>query len=352
MNYAIVLAGGVGSRFWPLSTKEEPKQFLRLFSDRPMIEMTIDRISRLIRKGEIYIATNRTYYKKVRTSLSGQGIVTNNIFLEPEARNTFAPIGLLSKKIYSKDNEAIIIVLPCDHYIKDKDRFLKTLGQAIAAAKKGYIVTLGITPNRLETEYGYIKIKSKVSRQSGSQKSQVFQVERFVEKPGLERARGFLKNKEYFWNSGIFIFRADTMLEEIRKFAPGQLRILSKIRDKKTLDKLWPRFNSTSIDYAIMEKSKKIALIPANFGWTDLGSWQAVDLLKKKDGRGNIFIGKCYDIGSKDTLAWSDNRLLATIGLSNIIIVNTKDAILVCAKDRAQDIKRLVRMLKEENFKE
>lgn len=357
MNYAIILAGGAGTRFWPLSRLDAPKQFLELYSEKPMLAQTINRIGRLIKRSNICIATNKIYQKNIKDCLRTLHIPAKNVFFEPESRNTLAPIGVLSKDIYHKDREAVILVLPSDHYIKDTQRFLKALEKAIAQAKKGYILTLGITPNRPETGYGYIKISSKFSRKNGIptlsgkvQSSKLYKVKKFIEKPSILRAEKFIRDKKYYWNSGIFIFRADVILEEIENFLPKAYRIIRKIKDKKSLNKLWHRLPSVSIDYAIMEKTKKIALIPVDFGWMDLGSWQAIDCFAKKDRYGNIFQGHCLDIGSKNTLGWSDNRLLATIGLDNIIIVNTKDAVLVCAKDKSQDVKKMVQLLKQKKL--
>ncbi|MCX5704350.1 MAG: sugar phosphate nucleotidyltransferase, partial [Candidatus Omnitrophica bacterium] len=247
---------------------------------------------------------------------------------------------------------AVILVLPSDHYIKNESRFIKILTQAISVAKKGLIVTLGIVPDKPETGYGYIKINSKIKN------LKAFQVERFIEKPALAKAKRFMKDKSYFWNSGMFVFRADIMLQEIKKFSPHNHGIINKIKDHKSLKQLWKRFSSLSIDYAIMEKTYKMALIPADFGWSDLGSWQAIECLPagqagltKKDKNGNIFKGCCIDIGSKNTLAWSSGRILATVGLNNIIVVETKDALLVCAKEKAQEIKSVVQILKQGYFR-
>lgn len=343
VNYAIILAGGIGSRFWPLSRHCEPKQFLNISSKKSMIEETIQRILALIERNNIYIATNKIYHKQTKDSLGGLGIPTKNILFESESKNTLAPIGLLSKNIYSKDKDAIILALPSDHYIKDKVAFLKVLNKAIVVAQKGYIVSLGITPQRVETGFGYIKVKSK--------SKSFYLIDKFIEKPSPIRANRFVRDKRFYWNAGIFIFRAKVILEEIKRFAPYDYSVITRINDQNSLKRLWPKLTSISIDYAIMQKCNKMALIPANFGWIDLGSWQAIEQLSKKDPDGNIFKGNCIDLGSRNTLAWSDNRLLATIGLDNIIIVDTKDAILVCAKDRAQEVKKLVEILKERKLK-
>lgn len=309
-----------------------------------MIEDTINRIRPLVPRDNIYIATNKIYHKNIKGCLKRLDVPARNIFFEPESRNTLAPIGVLSKAIHQKDRDSVILVMPSDHYIKNEDKFLKTLAKAIDVAKKGHIVTIGITPDSPETGYGYIKIKSKGK--------DFYSIGRFIEKPDIARARKFVRDRRFFWNGGIFIFRADTMLEEIKRYSLADFRIISLVRDRTSLEKLWPRFTSISIDYAIMEKTKRMALIPADFGWMDLGSWRAIEYFSKKDKSGNIFKGNCIDIGSRNTLAWSSNRLLATLGLDNIIIVDTKDALLVCSKDKTQDVKKIVHILKQKNLKE
>ncbi len=343
MNYAIILAGGTGTRFWPLSRELEPKQFLNVCSSKPMIEEAIDRISPLIRKENIYIATSRIYNQKIRKCLKRLNISSSNILFEPESKNTFAPIAVLSKNINNLDSDAVIVVLPSDHFIKYQNRFLKLLSRGIEIARSGYIVSLGIPPKRPETGYGYIKTKSKIKN--------FYLIEKFIEKPDLIQAKKFIADKRYYWNGGIFIFRPQVMLEEIKKFAPRVYKITIQIKNKKDFNRLWHRLPSISVDYAIMEKTKRIALLPADCGWMDLGSWEAIGEIAKKDKNGNIFQGKSIDIGSKDTLVWSGKRLVTTLGLDNIIIVDTEDALLVCRKDRSQDVKKAVRLLKQKNFK-
>lgn len=346
MNYAIILAGGTGSRFWPLSSEATPKQFLNICSEKPLITETINRILPLIKKENIYIATNKNYNRKIQKCLHQLKIPAKNVLFEPEARSTFAPIGYLSSKIYAQDKDAVILVTPSDHYVSDKIKFVKLLDKALVAARQGHIVTLGIIPDRPETGYGYIKVKSKVK----SQKSKVYSVSRFVEKPTLQKAKRLIQDKRYFWNGGIFIFQATTMLEEIRKFTPSDYALFLRMRNKQDISSLWPKITSISIDFSIMEKTKRMALLPLDFGWMDLGSWQAIEFFSKKDKDGNIFKGECIDFGSKNILAWSDNRIVATLGLEDIVIVNTKNALLVCAKDKTQDVKKIVQILRQKKL--
>lgn len=345
MNYAIILAGGVGSRFWPLSRQTEPKQFLSVCSDKPMIEETIERIAPVLKKENIYIACNKLHRKKICEAIRKYGIPLKNVLLEPQGRNTFAPIIFLAHKISKLGPEAVISVLPCDHVIKNNKKFVRLLAKAFLVSNKGGIVTFGVTPKRPETGYGYIKIKS-LGRPAA--RPPVYEIEKFIEKPDLEKARELIKDKKYYWNSGIFVFRADVLINETKKILP---EVYKNLIHEHNFKRLWASLPATSIDYAIMEKAKNIMLVPADYGWLDLGSWQAIEEVMTKDKNGNILKGNCVDIESKDTFVWSQDRLVASVGLKDIIIVDTDDALLVCSKKRAQDVKKVVQALKKTNFK-
>jgi len=342
MNYAIILAGGAGTRFWPLSREAQPKQFLSLCSDRPLIDLTLERIHKNVPGRNIYIATNKMYHKSVGSYLKRFGIPFKNVLFEPQARNTLAPIAVLSEIIYKRDKDAVILVLPSDHYMKNEKEFLRALDKATSVANKGHIVTLGIKPDRPETGYGYIKVSSGLRAQGSGQ---FYKVEKFIEKPDYGKAKMLIKSKRAYWNGGIFVFRADTIMGEIKRFQASDFRVIKSIKGKKDLNRIWSRFSPISIDYAVMEKSKKLALVPCDCGWSDLGSWQAVEQFFRKDKSGNIFKDNCIDIGSKNIFCWPGRRILATVGLENIIIVDTDDALLVCAKNKAQDVKKIVQAL-------
>lgn len=339
MNYAVVLAGGIGTRFWPLSRELEPKQFLSVYSDKPMIEETLDRISPIIKKNNIYVATSKMHNRKIKKCLRKLNLSVNNILFEPESKNTLAPIAVLSRYINNLDSEAVMAVLPCDHFIKHNNRFLKLLKKGIEIARMGYIVSLGISPSRPETGYGYIKTKAKTKN--------FFLIEKFIEKPNSRRARKFLRDKRFYWNSGIFIFRPQVMLEEIKKFISDVYKIIIEIKNKEDFNRLWHKLPSVSLDCAVMEKTKRIVMLPADCGWIDLGSWEAITEVAKKDKNGNVFRSKYIDIGSKNILVWSDKRLITTVGLNNIIIIDTDDALLVCRKDMSQKVKKVVQSLRE-----
>ena len=342
MKYAVILSGGVGSRFWPLSRQKEPKQFLKIVSKKSLIEETIDRIKPLIGLKNIYIAASSIHSDKMKESLKKSGLSLNNVIFEPEGKNTLAPIACLSERIVRSDPEAVIVVLPCDHFVKEKAKFLELVKKGIRIAQQGYIVTLGVPPTRPETGYGYIKINSR--------HRDFCTVAKFTEKPDLRRARDFLKDKRYYWNAGIFIFRADVMVGEISRYAKAAYRIINEIHGRRSLARLWRKFPSISIDYAVMEHSTKIALLPAECGWTDLGSWQSLAEVMVKDKAGNIFNGRCVDMGSTNTFVWSKQRLVSTLGIDNIFIIDTKDALLVFRADKSQEIKQMVELLKQKRL--
>ena len=346
MNYTIILSGGIGTRFWPLSRKSEPKQFLSICSEKSMIEETMHRISILIKKKNIYIAANKMHKQKFKKCFKIFNLPLKNFFFEPQSKNTLAPIAVLSKIIRDLDKDAVVAVLPSDHFIKNNDRFIKLFAKGIQVAKRGYIVTLGIPPNKPETGYGYIKINPKYKINS-----KIYKVDRFIEKPNIAKAKEFIKDKRYYWNSGIFIFKPDIFLEEIQKFMPKVYNIIMRMKNKKDCINLWSELPSISIDYAIMERTNRAVVLPADCGWTDLGSWLALVELMQKNKNGNVFQGECIDIASKDTFVWSSNRLVATLGLKDIIVVETKDAILVCNKEKTQNVKNLVGLLNKKRKK-
>ena len=343
MKYAIILAGGSGSRFWPLSRRARPKQFLKVCSKKPLIAEALKRAVSLLGGGNIYLAANALQEKGGRGYFRGLGVREENIFLEPHAKNTFAPIAFLTSKIYSRDKDAVIAVLPCDHFIKGAALFKKAVSTAFSAAGRGYIVTMGIRPFRPETGYGYIKRGQKIR---GAFKGSCFKAERFIEKPPLETARKIYRDKRYYWNSGMFIFKAEVMLREIKRLAPAAHRLIDRINNGEALSKIWPRFASISLDYAIMEKTSRAAVLPSGYKWTDLGSWSAMQEVMPADRKGNTLRGNCFDIGSSNVLVLGGKRLIATLGLKDIVVVDSDDALLVCHKDKAQEVRELTRLLK------
>lgn len=345
---ALIMAGGRGERFWPKSRKRLPKQFLSLTGDgKTMIQLTVERISPMVPMKNIYIATNQDYKKLVLEQLPE--IPEENILCEPAARNTAPCIGLGAVHIEKRFGDALMLVLPSDHLIKQNERFLDILKYACETAEKDTnLVTIGITPSYPETGYGYIKFMKE------NADGAAFPVEQFVEKPDLETAKTYLEAGSYLWNSGMFVWKVSSILKNIREFMPDTYSGLMNIRaaigtgeEQAVLEQEFPGFESQSIDYGIMEKAEHIYIIPGSFGWDDVGSWLAVERIQKADENGNVIQGNVVAVDSKDCTIQGDNKLLALIGLEHLIVVDTKDATLICSKAQAGNIKKAIELLKK-----
>lgn len=351
--YAVIMAGGSGTRFWPLSREKMPKQLLKIGTEDTMICQTVNRILPAIRFEDIFVVTNRDIVDAI-----GQQLISKfnkpwdkNVILEPEARNTAPALGLAALHLERINPDGVMVALAADHVIQKTDEFLKLLAKGNEAACHGYLVTLGIKPNRPETGYGYIKAGPAL-REAGAES--VCKVEAFVEKPNLETAKEYLKKGNYFWNSGIFIWKTKTLLQEIEKYDPvlysGLMEIKNSIgteKEETVISTVFKNLKSVSIDYAVMEKTDRAAVIPAEIGWSDVGSWTALDEVSEHDAAGNILSGNVIDIDSHDSIIYAEKRLVTTIGLKDIIVVDTPDATLVCSKDRAQDVKKVVDEIKK-----
>lgn len=342
--YGIILAGGSGSRLWPLSRELYPKQLLNLISDKSLLQSTFERLTNCMQKDEILSITNTKHSANVRMQLAQQ---TENpkVLSEPVSKNTAPAIALATKYIMQETGEdPVILVVPSDHLIQDKEHFLSTVKKGEKLAEEGYIVTFGIKPNYPETGYGYINTLKPLDIG--------FKVKEFVEKPNLETAEKYLKAGTYYWNSGIFMFKASTMIAEIEKNAPEIAKFAQNVDFTKSSDIPFVEFDkmpSISIDYAVMEKSDKIALVALESDWNDLGSWQSIYDVSKKDENNNVFIGHVIDEGSKNSFVYASSKLVTTIGLEDTVIVETEDAILACKKDRTQDVKHIYETLKKQN---
>lgn len=344
---ALIMAGGRGERFWPKSRKSLPKQFLSLTGDgKTMIQLTVERILPLVDMQDIYIATNCSYKALVRQQLPE--LPEENILCEPVAKNTAPCIGLGAMHIAKKYEDAVMFVLPSDHLIKYNAMYLDTLRRALEVAEEGEnLVTLGIMPDYPETGYGYIKFV--VDQRKGT----AFEVERFVEKPDLETAKRYLATEQYLWNSGMFIWRVSTILHNMEEYLPETYAGLCRIRDaigtseeNEVLEKEFALFRSESIDYGIMEKADHIYTLPGSFGWDDVGSWNAVERIQPANEFGNVVSGNVVTVDTKRCIIQGGEKLIATVGLEDIIIVDTDDALLVCEKGDAGEIKKVLENLK------
>ncbi len=345
MTYAVILAGGVGSRFWPFSRELEPKQFMKIIGDSSLLQSTVERIKGVVPFNNIFIITNNIYFYEVKAQVAKFSIPDKNIILEPQGKNTAPAIGLCAKLISRIDKDAVLLVLPSDHYIKNLENFKSTLKKAIACAKNNFLVTIGIKPTLSSTGYGYIKVDGK--------KNGYLTVEKFLEKPDLNKAKKYFKDKLFYWNSGMFIWKASVFLEEIKIYLPKLYANLQMINSVNDISRVWPKIEAISIDYGIMEHSRRIALIPSDFYWTDLGSWAALAEIFPKDKRGNISAINVLNHNSQGVCVFSrSNRLISTIGLNDIVIADTPDALLVCDRSKTQDVKNLVEKLKSLNRKE
>lgn len=351
MNYAVILAGGVGSRFWPFSRELEPKQFMKITGEESLLQATIQRLKGVVDSANTYIVTNNIYFYEVKAQVAKFRIPDENIILEPEGKNTAPAVGLCAKLISRIDKDAVLMILPSDHYIKNVGNFKQTLKKAVLCAKDNFLVTIGIRPTAPSIGYGYIKTGPRSIRALEHQG--VLRVERFLEKPGLNKAKKYFRDKKFYWNSGMFVWKASVLMEEIKKYLPGLHRNLALINSVNDIPKIWPRIKAISVDYGIMEHSKRIALIPANFYWTDLGSWDALAEIFPKDKKGNVADGDTLSLDSQGVCVFSrGNRLVSAIGIKNIVIVDTPDALLVCHRDKTQDVKKLVEKLKSLKRKE
>lgn len=345
---ALIMAGGKGERFWPRSRVTLPKQFLSLTDDgKTMIQLTVERISPLVALEDVYIATNKNYKELVKQQLPG--LPEENILCEPIGRNTAPCIGLGAVHVAKKYEDAVMIVLPSDHLIKNHDIFIDTFTNACEIAEQGAnLVTVGITPNYPETGYGYIKYDAAAKAGAG------YEVQKFVEKPDLETAKAYLSDGTYLWNSGMFVWSVSTILDCFQSYMPstyeGLLRIQEAVgtaEEERVLEKEFPNLESQSVDYGIMEKADNIYILPGNFGWDDVGSWLAVGRIKKNDENGNVVAGNVVTVNTKDCVIEGAEKLIATVGLRDIVVVDTKDATLITTKENAGEIKQVLAKLRE-----
>lgn len=342
--YGIILAGGSGSRLWPLSRELCPKQLLNITGEKSLLQATFERLQNLMPEENILSITNTKHLANVRMQLKDY-YAAPIILSEPVSKNT-APAAAVSVKYISenKNSDEIILVVPSDHLIHDVQKFSEAIEKGKQLAKQGFVVTFGVEPSYCETGFGYIKTSEKID--------DGFKVEKFVEKPDLKTAQKYLQDKTMFWNSGIFMFKPSVFFNELKRHAGNIFEITEKIDFKNSEEIPFVEFDkmpNISLDYALMEKSDNLVMIKLESDWKDLGSWDAIYDISPKDNNGNVFVGHVLDEGSKNSLVYSSSKLVATIGLEDIVLVETEDAILACRKDKTQDVKHIYETLKQQN---
>lgn len=342
--YPVILSGGAGTRLWPLSRALRPKQLLPLVTDHSMLQETVRRVSG-VGFGPPMIVCNGEHRFMIAEQLRSIGIEPSAIVLEPEGRNTAPAVAAAAVLLAGQDPDAIMLVMPSDHVINDVPGLHAAIAKATAAAENGALVTFGITPDRPETGYGYIRRGAACDGLAGC-----YRVERFVEKPDLATAQQYLQSPEYSWNSGIFLFPVQALLAEVERLKPELLAACRAAVEHATTDldftrldkKGFCRAESISIDYAVMERTDKGVVIPADFAWSDVGSWSALWDISPQDGNGNVCLGETIAIDSRNCYMRGDGNLIAAIGVEDLVVVATDDVVLVVPRDRAQDVRQLV----------
>jgi mannose-1-phosphate guanylyltransferase len=349
--YALILAGGNGTRLWPYSRSGKPKQFLSLHGERTMLQHTVERILPIIAPEHIYIATGAAYVDLVAEQLPE--VPCENILAEPSGRGTAPCIGWAALHLRRRDPNAVMAVLSADHRIERADLFCDILSAAEVLAQQGLLVTLGITPTEPSTGYGYIKRGERLG-QDGAHTPH--RVAAFVEKPNTERAQAYIESGDYFWNAGMFVWRADRVLEELRQHSPRVSQPLEQIdtgigtsHERTVLEAAWKQIENVAIDVAVMERTSYAAVIPADLGWSDVGDWAALADTLPRDDIGNAVLGQHVGIDTRGSLIYGNGRVIATIGLENFVVVDTHDVLMICPRDRVQDVKALVAQIRQQH---
>lgn len=344
MLTALIMAGGKGTRFWPLSTEEKPKQFLNLIGEKTMIQMTVNRIKPIIPIEKIFVCTGEMYVDLVKEQLPE--LPQRNIIVEPEGRNTAPCIALSAMVIERYYKNSNMVVLPSDHLINDEEEFRNTLlaADSFIKEKDEAIVTLGMNPSRPEVGYGYIKYSNEVLK---SNDFRVIKVDSFVEKPNLDTAKKYLREGNYLWNGGMFIWSINNVINQIKMYSTSTYNALINVMEvsedklQETINSNYENTEATSIDYAVLEKSKDVYVIPSNFGWDDVGSWEALDRYREKDELGNVLVGQSKVVKANNNLVISSNNSVVVEGLSDIYVIENDGKVLVGHKSNVANIKEL-----------
>lgn len=344
--YAIILAGGVGSRLWPMSRELYPKQFLKFNGEHTLLQDTLLRVNRTAPFNQMLIIAGDDHAVNIRMQAQQISLKEKvKLLSEPVGRNTAPAIARgLFYLLHQGLKDEVVVVLPSDHVIEDKEKFHLLLQRGENAARAGRLVTFGIKPDRPETGYGYIKKDSKKLGEG------IYLVDKFVEKPDLPTAQEYLKQGDYFWNSGIFMFKVSTVLEEYKTMLPEMYKAMEKIGPHdEHLEEIYQNLESISLDYGILEKSKRVVVVPADINWNDIGSWYYLYRHLPKDKQGNVYQGEVVSVDSENNLVLSSGKLTAVIGLQNMVVINTNDALLVCPQEQSQEVKQVVDILKASN---
>lgn len=349
MYYAVIVAGGSGTRLWPFSRQTHPKQALKLVGERTMMQHAVDRLAPLFSPDQVFVVTRRDHVPVLSEQVPN--LPAANFIVEPQARGTAAAIGLAAIRLHKCDRDAVMAVLTADHFITNTERFRESLATAAQVAEDGYLVTLGITPSAPSTGFGYIQQGNSLGSTGGFP---VFQVAQFAEKPDQDTAQQMVQSGEFSWNSGMFIWRVDHILAEFERQMPrlyAQLQdvgeAIGTARYADVINRVWPEIVKQTIDYGVMEHARKVAVIPVEIGWSDVGSWSSLTELIPADAQGNVSVGKHVEVDTTNALIVSDDedRLIATIGLHDVVIVAMNDAVLVCPKEREQEVRQIVKHL-------
>ncbi|MCW5798254.1 MAG: mannose-1-phosphate guanylyltransferase/mannose-6-phosphate isomerase [Nitrospira sp.] len=357
--YPVILAGGSGTRFWPLSRHLYPKQLLRIIGEETLIQQTMRRVLCCARPDRVFISTNPGQADSIRVQLGEwKSDLTDNYVIEPVGRNTAPAIALVAAELLRRDPDAMMLVLPADHVVTGEKAFQAAVALGMQLAEQGRLVTFGIKPTRPETGYGYIQPNrrttlAKKGRLTGHP------VARFVEKPNRTKAAQYLKNGNYFWNSGMFLWKASTIRDEISRHQPQLAKAVQKVHtlmtsgaDPQQIEAAYRKVPSVSIDNGVMELSAHAAMIPVGFGWSDVGNWSSLEEVASRDKAGNVVSGRVVDMDSSNSVLYADRRVVATIGLTDMVVVDTPDATLICPKSRSQDVKQMVEILKQQGAPE
>ncbi|NQV15089.1 NTP transferase domain-containing protein [bacterium] len=347
--FAVIMAGGVGKRFWPQSRRSTPKQLLSIAGEESMLRVTVDRLKLFAPADHILIITNSDQEKGILSEIPE--LPSENIIIEPEGKNTAPAIGLAAIIIQHRDPEAVMGVFPADHFIQDLSSFAESIEQSIkVAADRQGLVTFGVTPSRPATGYGYIQYHDRPDAEEP-----VFAVKAFAEKPDLDTAKLFLKSGDFLWNSGMFVWEVDVILEAFKEFLPAIWDSLENIKRaiglpvwNSVLTVEWATLRSISIDYGIMEKAKNVFVLKVEFDWNDVGSWDAVYEMSKKDPKGNVSRGDVIYHNCTNNLVLGDGRTIALMGVNNLVVVDTEDAILIMPREQTEMVKELVDYLKKQ----